>query len=70
MRKLPRRSFLQLAPLALAAASCAKADERVLVFHAGSLSRLVEEIARRFEKHHPTVRIESESSGSLDAIRK
>ena len=40
------------------------------MFHAGSLSRLVEEIARRFEKNHPTVRIDSESSGSLDAIRK
>ena len=70
MRELTRRSFLQIAPLAVAAASCGKADQRVLVFHAGSLSRLVEEIARRFEEGHPSVRIDSESSGSLDAIRK
>ncbi len=70
MRELSRRSFLQFAPLAVTAASCGKADQRVLVFHAGSLSHLVEEIARRFEESHPTVRIDSESSGSLDAIRK
>ena len=70
MRELSRRSFLQFAPLAVTAASCGKADQRVLVFHAGSLSQLVEEIARRFEESHPTVRIDSESSGSLDAIRK
>ena len=70
MRKLPRRSFLQLAPVAVAAASCGKDYERVLVLHAGSLSRLVEEITRRFEENHPSIRIDSEASGSLDAIRK
>ncbi len=40
------------------------------MFHAGSLARLVKELARRFEGNHPSIRIDSESSGSLDAIRK
>ncbi len=42
----------------------------VVVFHAGSLSPLAAELTRRFESNNPGVRILSESSGSLDAIRK
>ena len=41
-----------------------------MVFHAGSLARLVQELSQRFEGNHPAIRIDSESSGSLDAIRK
>ena len=51
-------------------ASCGTPAERVVVFHAGSLARLVQELSQRFEGNHPTIRIDSESSGSLDAIRK
>ena len=65
-----RRTFLKLTPVAAAAASCGTPVERVVVFHAGSLARLVQELSRRFEGNHPTIRIDSESSGSLDAIRK
>ena len=65
-----RRTFLKLTPVAAAAASCGTPVERLVVFHAGSLARLVQELSRRFEGNHPTIRIDSESSGSLDAIRK
>lgn len=40
------------------------------MFHAGSLSQLIEKVAERFQQNHPQVIIQSESSGSLDAIRK
>ncbi len=61
---------MKLTGLTTVAASCGGPVERVLVFHAGSLGRLLTEISRRFEQGHPTIRIDLESSGSLDAIRK
>ncbi len=41
-----------------------------MVFHAGSLSPLIQETFHRFRQNHPGVVLQSEASGSLDAIRK
>ena len=59
--------------LLLAAVSfpaCEAKPETVVVFHAGSLSPLIQEAFQRFRQHHPSVALQSEASGSLDAIRK
>lgn len=50
--------------------ACGPTREIIVVFHAGSLSQLIGKVAERFEQNHPRVLIQSESSGSLDAIRK
>ena len=44
--------------------------ERIIIFHAGSLSMLVERVIERFQANHPNVVIHAEASGSLDAVRK
>lgn len=49
--------------------SCSS-QEKILFFHAGSLSPLVRQVSERFQKDHPGVVVHSEASGSLDAIRK
>ncbi len=57
--------------LVMASPACGAMDqERVVVFHAGSLAPLMDEMSARFEEHHPGVRIQREASGSLDALRK
>lgn len=58
-----------LASLALLSFSCTR-QEKILVFHAGSLSPLFDRMAERFQKDHPGVIVYSEASGSLDALRK
>ncbi len=42
----------------------------LIIFHADSLTAYMAALARRFEAAHPGVVVQSESSGSLDAIRK
>ena len=49
---------------------CGKPEASVVVFHAGSVSPLIQEVFNRFRQDHPGVVLQSESSGSLDAIRK
>ncbi len=49
---------------------CGKPEGTVVVFHAGSVSPLIQEVFDRFRQDHPGVVLQSESSGSLDAIRK
>ena len=44
--------------------------ERIVIFHAGSLSTLVQRIIERFQADHPDVIVYAEASGSLDAVRK
>ena len=44
--------------------------ERIIIFHAGSLSILVQRVIERFQANHPNVVIHAEASGSLDAVRK
>ena len=51
-------------------AACGPQQTTVEIFHAGSLAPLVQELAARFETNHPQVVIRSESSGSLDVVRK
>ncbi len=53
-----------------ASAGCQEKRVEVVVFHAGSLSPLMDEMASRFEKNHPDIRVLNEASGSLDALRK
>ncbi len=43
---------------------------RVVIFHAGSLSKPLLDVERAFVKLHPGVKIYREASGSLAAIRK
>ena len=49
---------------------CGTPDGTVVVLHAGSLSPLIQEAFHRFRQDHPGVVLQSEASGSLDAIRK
>lgn len=59
--------------ISLLAFSCAnhKAGENKLtVFHAGSLSIPIKELVEEFKKENPGTEIFAESSGSLDAARK
>ena len=50
--------------------SCSAEQTTVTFFHASSLDLLIDELARRFEKNHPQVRIVAEGSGSLAALSK
>ena len=49
---------------------CGNPDGTVVVFHAGSLSPLIQEAFHLFRQKYPAVVLQSEASGSLDAIRK
>jgi molybdate/tungstate transport system substrate-binding protein len=49
---------------------CGNPEGTVVVFHAGSVSPLIQKVFDRFRQDHPGVVLQSESSGSLDAIRK
>lgn len=49
---------------------CTGPTEKIVIFHAGSLSALLQEMADRFKENYPRVAIQSESSGSLDVVRK
>ena len=49
--------------------SCSS-QETITIFHAGSLSPLIDEVAERYQKNHPGIVVYREASGSLDAIRK
>lgn len=46
------------------------ADQKLAVFHAGSLSMPVREMATQFKKEHPDVEIVCEAAGSRDCARK
>jgi molybdate/tungstate transport system substrate-binding protein len=54
----------------LSVLSCSTPKQTVVIFHAGSLSLLMREVSGRFESNNPGVQVLSETSGSLDAIRK
>ena len=60
-------ALLVFSPLLLISCS---GPERIVIFHAGSLSTLVQTIIERFQSHHPNVVVTAEASGSLDAVRK
>ena len=52
------------------AATAAMADEKVIVFHAGSLSTPMEKVERIFEEAHPGVDVQREAGGSAALARK
>ena len=56
--------------LVLAAAFCAGAEEKVMVYHAGSLAAPMAQIEARYEKANPGVDILRESGGSAALARK
>jgi molybdate/tungstate transport system substrate-binding protein len=60
--------FLILFSLCLS--SCRQAQERLVVFHAGSLAVPFQTIAREYEILHPGTEVQLESAGSLTCIRK
>jgi len=45
-------------------------EKKLVIFHAGSLTLPVEELAKAFQVEHPDVTFETEASGSNDAARK
>jgi molybdate/tungstate transport system substrate-binding protein len=60
--------------LALAGATgCGKIEpvkEKLVIFHAGSLSVPIKELGRLFMKKHPGIVVEAEAAGSRDSARK
>jgi molybdate/tungstate transport system substrate-binding protein len=46
------------------------AEKKLIIFHAGSLTLPVDELAKAFQAEHPDVTFETEASGSNDAARK
>lgn len=63
-------TFVILLLIVFLMGSCSSDKETITVFHAGSLSVPLSEIAREFESLHPGVTIQMESAGSLTCIRK
>lgn len=63
-------AVLLVLTLALACGSQKKGENKLIVFHAGSLSVPFKSVIEEFKKENPDVEIFPESSGSLDAARK
>ncbi len=63
---------IALVILAVFPLSCnqGKVRGRIVVFHAGSLSLPMKELAREYEKENPGIRVLLEASGSREAARK
>ena len=61
--------FVFLMPMNLISQSSAQKKE-LIIFHAGSLSVPMKEIAREYEKRNPGIKIYLESAGSLVCARK
>jgi molybdate/tungstate transport system substrate-binding protein len=61
--------FVILMPMNLISQSSAQKKE-LIIFHAGSLSVPMKEIAREYEKRNPGIKIYLESAGSLVCARK
>jgi len=67
---VPRFFIFLLLLASVSFMGCGNPEGTVVVFHAGSVSPLIQEVFNRFRQDHPGVVLQSESSGSLDAIRK
>ncbi|MEM2934463.1 MAG: tungstate ABC transporter substrate-binding protein WtpA [Methanocellales archaeon] len=70
--KLTKLIVLTIAFSFLFAASCLQSKEEVTltIFHAGSLSKPMEELARAYAAKHPEVKILREGRGSVETIKK
>jgi molybdate/tungstate transport system substrate-binding protein len=65
------RKLLMLALLVFALQACWQPhEERLVIFHAGSLSYPLREMAREFENDYPHIKVVSEAAGSVHTIRK
>jgi molybdate/tungstate transport system substrate-binding protein len=70
-----RRRYVTFATLSitlwiLSSAAYPAETKRLVIFHATTLTGYVSDLASQFEKAHPGVEVQRESSGSLIAIRK
>jgi molybdate/tungstate transport system substrate-binding protein len=63
-------SFVILASLLLSCNQTKTTNQKLIVFHAGSLSLPMKELATAFEKENPGVRVLLESAGSIACARK
>lgn len=54
----------------LAGASCARQQDTLTIFHAGSLATPFDAAATKFKQSYPDVAVETEAAGSLTTIRK
>ncbi len=85
MRKRPAFVSVVLISVLIALAACAPAgdggrtsaspsppgeNQKIVIFHAGSLTVPVKKLSEAFEKKHPGVEIDTEASGSVTAARK
>jgi molybdate/tungstate transport system substrate-binding protein len=66
---LPIAAIVMLAPCRRALARGADPTP-LIIFHADSLTAYMATLTHRFEAAHPSVVVQTQSSGSLDAIRK
>ncbi len=67
---LPKFTAYILLTTILILTSCKQRQEVITVFHAGSLSVPLLDIAKAYESTHPDVKIQLEGAGSLTCIRK
>lgn len=71
MKFLPMRFLFILALLILVLHACTpQHEEKLLIFHAGSLSYPFREMAKEFENDYPHIKVVSEAAGSVHTIRK
>jgi molybdate/tungstate transport system substrate-binding protein len=56
--------------MAISPFSCGKEEEKLIIFHAGSLSVPFSRIASRFEEENPGVEVQLEAAGSRRCARK
>lgn len=70
MSRFTRIMVLAMALVMVFAATAALADEKVIVFHAGSLSTPMEKVEKIFEEAHPGVDVQREAGGSAALARK
>ena len=70
MSRFTRITVLAMALVMVFAATAAFADEKVIVFHAGSLSTPMEKVEKIFEEAHPGVDVQREAGGSAALARK
>lgn len=51
-------------------AGCAGGEQKLIIFHAGSLSVPMQQLTEAFQAEHPSLRIETEAAGSRTSARK
>jgi molybdate/tungstate transport system substrate-binding protein len=62
--------FFMMVLLVFALLGCQQQDKKLVIFHAGSLSYPLREMAKGFEADHPHIKVVAEAAGSVHTIRK